>query len=206
MKYLVILDDGHGNDTSGKRTPFFEDGTFMIENDFNKEVVMLIYNNLLNIPDIDVAFTAPEKYDVPLNTRIRRANQFWRDHQNYFGEENSKCILISVHANAYGTGGSFNSGKGVETYCCSSPPEERVLAETIHKHLKGGTTQFDRGVKQICFAILKGNMTSCLVECAFMTNYNEARLLLKDSFRKECAIEITAGIIEYFNLAETQIV
>lgn len=45
MKYLVILDDGHGNDTKGKRTPFFEDGTFMIENDFNKEGIMLIFDN-----------------------------------------------------------------------------------------------------------------------------------------------------------------
>lgn len=200
MKYLVILDDGHGNNTSGKRTPFFEDGTFMIENDFNKEVVMLIYDKLKNIPTIDVAFTAPEKYDVPLDLRIRRANQTWKDHQNYFGTENSKCILISVHANAYGTGGSFNTAKGVETYCCSSPPAERALAETIHKHLKGGTTQIDRGVKETCFAILRGNMTSCLVECAFMTNENEARLLLEKSFRNECSDEIAAGILEYFNL------
>lgn len=202
MKYLVILDDGHGDDTKGKRTPFFEDGTYMKENEFNKEVVMLIYDRLDNIPEIDVAFTAPEKYDVPLNTRIRRANLAWRDHQSYFGEENSKCILISIHANAYGTGESFNSGKGVETYCCSSPPAERVLAETVHKHLKGGTTQIDRGVKEICFAILKGNMTSCLVECAFMTNENEARLLLEESFRNECADEITAGILEYFKIAK----
>jgi N-acetylmuramoyl-L-alanine amidase len=200
MKYLVILDDGHGNDTKGKRTPFFEDGTFMIENDFNKEVVMLIFDNLKNMPDIDVTFTAPEKYDVPLSTRIRRANQSWKDHKNYFGEENSRCILISVHANAYGTGNSFNTGKGVETYCCSIPPEERILAETIHKHLKGGTTQIDRGVKETCFAILKGNMTSCLVECAFMTNEVEAKLLLEEGFRKESADEITAGILEYFNL------
>lgn len=200
MKYLVILDDGHGNDTSGKRTPFLEDGTFMKENEFNKEVVMLIFNKLKNLPDIDVAFTAPENYDVPLDTRIRRANQFWKDHQNYFGEENSKCVLISVHANAYGSGGIFNSGKGVETYCCSNPPEERIFAETIHKHLKGGTTQIDRGVKETCFAILKVNMTSCLVECAFMTNETEAKLLLQESFRNECAEEITAGILEYFNL------
>lgn len=203
MKYLVILDDGHGNDTKGKRTPFFADGNFMKENDFNKEVVMLIYHKLKDVADIDVAFTAPEKYDVPLNTRILRANQSWRDHQSYFGEHNSKCILISVHANAYGTGESFNSGKGVETYCCSSPPEERVLAETIHKHLKGGTTQIDRGVKETCFAILKGNMTSCLVECAFMTNETEAKLLLQESFRNECAEEITAGILEYFKLSKT---
>ena len=173
MNYLVILDDGHGEFplTPGKRTPIFSpDGTFMHENDFNSEVVALIYKKLKRIPSVDVSFTAEENYDVPLNTRIIRANRAWQDHQNYFGKENSKCILISVHANAYGDGKTFNSAKGVSTFCCSSPPAERKLAETIHKHLKGGTTQIDRGVQEICFDILKrGNMTSCLVECAFMT-------------------------------------
>lgn len=202
MRYLVILDDGHGNNTKGKRTPFFENNEIMIENDFNKEVVKLIFERLEKIENVDVAFTSPEKYDVPLSVRIRRANVAWKDHQNYFGITSSKCILISVHANAYGTGESFNSAKGVETYCCSSPPEEKILANTVHKHLRRGTTQVDRGVKETCFAILKGNMTSTLVECAFMTNMDEARLLMEEKFRNECADEITAGILEYFGIID----
>jgi len=204
MNYLVILDDGHGDKTLGKRTPIFPDGTFMHENDFNDAVVALIYKKLKRIPNVDVAFTAEENYDVPLNTRIARANRAWQDHQNYFGKENSKCILISVHANAYGDGKTFNNAKGVSTFCCSSPPAERKLAETIHKHLKGGTTQVDRGVQEICFDILKGNMTSCLVECAFMTNLDEANLLKQEDFRQECADEITEGILKYFGINQEE--
>ena len=206
MKYLILYDDGHGEFplTPGKRTPIFPDGTFMHENDFNSEVVALMYKKLKRIPNVDVAFTAEENYDVPLNVRIARANQAWKDHQNYFGKENSKCILISVHANAYGDGKTFNNAKGVSTFCCSSPAEERRLAETIHKHLKGGTTQIDRGVQEECFAILKGNMTSCLVECAFMTNLEEANLLKQEEFRQECADEIVAGILEYFGINQEE--
>jgi len=202
MNYLVILDDGHGIDTSGKRTPIFNDGTYMIENDFNSEVVQLIYNKLKPKADIDVTFTAEENYDVPLNKRVERANQAWLDHQAHFGKENSKCILISVHANAYGSGTTFNTISGVETYCCTTPSEEEVLASAIHKNMIKGTTQVNRGVQKMNFAILKGNMTSCLVECAFMTNINEAMLLKQESFRQECAEEITAGIIEYFGINE----
>jgi N-acetylmuramoyl-L-alanine amidase len=206
MNYLLILDDGHGKETAGKRTPIFSDGTFMKENEFNREVVNMIYDNLQGIENLDIAFTAEENYDVPLSIRVERANRAWQEHQDYFGKENSKCILISVHANAYGDGTSFNTAKGVSTFCCSTPPAERELAETIHNHLKGGTTQIDRGVQEICFAILKGNMTSCLVECAFMTNLNEANLLQTEEFRKECADEISAGVIEYFGLDEKETV
>ncbi len=202
MNYLIILDDGHGIApiTPGKRTPIFPDGSVLYENDFNSEVVALMYKKLKRIPNFDVAFTAEENYDVPLNTRIARANRAWKDHQDFFGKTNSKCILISVHANAYGDGKTFNNAKGVSTFCCSSPPAERKLAETIHKHLKGGTTQVDRGVQEICFDILRGNMTSCLVECAFMTNLEEANLLKTEEFRQECADEIVAGILEYFGI------
>jgi N-acetylmuramoyl-L-alanine amidase len=206
MNYLIILDDGHGIApiTPGKRTPIFPDGSVLYENDFNSEVVALMYKKLKRIPNVDVAFTAEENYDVPLNTRIARANRAWQEHQNYFGKENSKCILISVHANAYGDGKTFNNAKGASTFCCSSPPEERKLAETIHKHLKGGTTQVDRGVQEICFDILRGNMTSCLVECAFMTNLEEANLLKTEEFRQECADEIVAGILEYFGISRAE--
>jgi len=206
MNYLIILDDGHGIApiTPGKRTPIFPDGSVLYENDFNSEVVALMYKKLKRIPNVDVAFTAEENYDVPLPVRVKRANQAWQDHQNYFGKENSKCILISVHANAYGDGKTFNNAKGVSTFCCSSPPAERRLAETIHKHLKGGTTQIDRGVQEMCFDILRGNMTSCLVECAFMTNLEEANLLKTEEFRQECADEIVAGILEYFGISQEE--
>ena len=43
-------------------------------------------------------------------------------------------------------------------------------------------------------------MTSCLVECAFMTNIDEANLLKQEDFRQECADEITEGILEYFGI------
>ena len=34
----ISIDDGHGDETAGKRTPKFADGTIMKENEFNKIV------------------------------------------------------------------------------------------------------------------------------------------------------------------------
>ena len=35
----IVLDAGHGPYTAGKRTPTFDDGTFMHEHEFNDSVV-----------------------------------------------------------------------------------------------------------------------------------------------------------------------
>ena len=35
----IAIDDGHGMETAGKRTPAFSDGSVMRENEFNRAVV-----------------------------------------------------------------------------------------------------------------------------------------------------------------------
>ena len=53
-----------------------------------------------------------------------------------------------------------------------------------------------------CFAILKGNMTSCLVECAFMTNLDVKLISFKNKkiSDKNVPTEIVQGILEYFGI------
>lgn len=43
-------------------------------------------------------------------------------------------------------------------------------------------------------------MPSILVECGFMTNEEEAKLLKSDSYRKKCALAITIAIVELYKL------
>jgi hypothetical protein len=40
-------------------------------------------------------------------------------------------------------------------------------------------------------------MPAVLVECGFMDNINDARLLLSDAYRQECADELAMGICEF---------
>ena len=47
-------------------------------------------------------------------------------------------------------------------------------------------------------------MTSCLVECAFMTNLDEANLLKTRRFRQECATKLLQGILEYFGINQEE--
>ena len=184
MSKLIALDDGHGMETAGKRTPKLSDGTFMHENEFNSAVVTYCAK-VLEACGMDVLFTAPTDVDVPLSTRVQLANVKGAD------------IFVSVHANA--NTGKWNNANGVETYYYASSKEGKKLANAVHSQLIKGTKQTDRGIKTQTYYVLKNTkMPAILVEAGFMDNKTEAELLKSDTFRRECANEIAHGICDYY--------
>lgn len=185
---LIILDDGHGIDTLGKRTP---DG--YQENNFNRAVVEHLRQLLMSKDEYDVFLTATEKHDVPLLTRVQRANEAYRTFRSKYLD--GACILISVHYNAYK--GEWGTHGGISTFY--NTQLDKSLAEIIHDNLMQGTELRDRGISQALFTILTADMASCLVECGFMDNKEEAKLMQDENYIKECAVEIMMGIHEYFN-------
>ncbi|HBB28155.1 MAG TPA: hypothetical protein DC000_02710 [Clostridiales bacterium] len=202
MKNLVILDAGHGLDTVGKRTPLFENNTYMRENEFNRVVVRKIYNILEKYEDVDVFISATEKIDISLNERVQRINTTYTNYKKLYPD--AKCILISVHANALN--GIWGTQNGTSTHYYPTNKVDKAFAEVINKHLTKKTSLKNRGNIGSDFQILREPLMSCcLCECAFMDNVNEAKLLLSDDFRNNCAEGITNGILEYLSLNKTSI-
>lgn len=194
MTKLIALDDGHGMKTSGKRSPIFpsgsglksETGNFMHENEFNRAVVKYLKEELEN-NGFKTLLVAPTDEDTSLRERTNLANSKKAD------------IYISVHANA--VTGKWGTPKGVETFHHPKSSNGKKLANLVHKYLVRGTKQADRGVKTGDLHVLREtHMPAILVECGFMDNLEEAKLLLSDSFRRECAKEIAQGVCEYFGV------
>jgi len=187
MSKLICIDDGHGMATAGKRTPFFPNTKmFMHENEFNSAVADLLKTNLERC-GFNTLMVAPGDSDVPLKTRTDTANKAKAD------------FYISIHANALN--GIWGNQQGVSTFHYPGSILSKKAATVIHKHLKQGTQQKDRGIIAKNFHVLREtHMPAVLVECAFMDNLREANLLLSDAFRQECADEICKGICEYFGV------
>ena len=192
-KIKVALDDGHGTETPGKRTPLFNDGSFMKENEFN-EAVVKITGEILKKYDIDVIYVASEKTDVSLKKRVDRAN------------EKNADIYVSVHANAFGD--SWNDANGFETYIYSFDNSNNVkLAECIHNKCIAATGLKNRGIKAMKdFYVLKyTKMPAVLLECGFMTNKKEAELLRSYEYRKKVGNAIAEGILQYFAIDKEEV-
>jgi N-acetylmuramoyl-L-alanine amidase len=180
----IVLCAGHGPETAGKRTP---DG--MREYQFNSAVAYYVRESLLDYEDVAVKFVHSGNRDVPLDERTDRANSWGAD------------AYVSIHANAYGSGG-WNSANGIETYVHTSKPKEALsLAQKVQSNLIKETGLSDRGVKATNFQVLRETaMTAILVECGFMTNREEAALLKTNAYRKNCAKAIVEGLVEQYGL------
>jgi N-acetylmuramoyl-L-alanine amidase len=186
----IVLDAGHGYDTPGKRSP---DG--MKEYEFNRMVANYAKKLLSQYKNVEVYFTHSDVKDIPLQTRTKQANALKAN------------LLISIHANASGSGG-WNSAEGIETFIHTRKPAEAVkLANSVHKNLILATRLKDRGVKTANFHVLRETtMPSILIECGFMTNKEEIKLLRSDSYRQKCAEAIVKGIAEAYGLEKVNAV
>ena len=144
------MDDGHGANTPGKRTPVIPElGRSIKENEFNKAVVFYLDKELKRC-GFNTLWVASGDDDVPLSTRTNRANAAKAD------------AYISCHYNAGG-------GSGVETYHYPGSTQGKKLAQCIHEFVVQGTEQKDRGVKSANFHVLRETrMPAALIEYGFM--------------------------------------
>ena len=185
---LVALDDGHGTETAGKRSPAFSDGGVLKENEFNSKTADYL-KEALERCGFDVLMVAPEETDTALATRVQRANAAKAD------------IYISIHANAYGT--NWNTANGVETWIyggIKNQSQTYRFAECIHEALVSGSGRKDRGIKRSSelYVLKATTMHAVLVECGFMTNREECELLKLDSYRRKCAESICKGVCAFY--------
>lgn len=84
--------------------------------------------------------------------------------------------------------------------------ESNKFAEHIQDHAKKQLSVPSRGVKQAGFYVLRGAyMPAVLVECAFVSNLGEEKLLKQKSFRKKLAYCIYCGIKDYIENYERRL-
>ena len=116
----ILIDNGHGHNTPGKRSP---DGKFR-EYAYNREIAKRIVADLID-RGYDAELLVPEEEDISLNERVRRTNE----HCQILGKSN--VILVSVHVNAAGNGSKWTNATGWSVYTCKGQTVSDKLAECL---------------------------------------------------------------------------
>jgi len=109
-------------------------------------------------------------------------------------------IFVSIHSNfAVSSAGSPNlQAGGTETYYYAGSTKGSLLAACVQEEVVKQIDGIDRGTKTAGFYVLAGTkMPACLLECVFLSNTDEERLLQDPAFRQRIANGIFNGIVKY---------
>ncbi len=192
----VLIDNGHGAETPGKRSP---DGRLR-EYRWARETASLVALALKG-HGVDARLLVPEEADVPLRERVRRANAACRER----GAGN--VLLVSVHVNASGNGRGWRQASGWQA-CVSqnaSAGSKRLAACLAAAASARGVRVRERAPGEpwwpLDLAICRD--TPCpavLTENLFMDNRADADFLLSERGRLALAEVHADGIADFIGL------
>lgn len=196
MKILILIDNGHGNNTPGKCSP---DKRFK-EYAFNREIAAKVVYRLRKL-GYNAELLVTEEYDVSLEERVRRVNAWCKK----LGKSN--VILVSVHCNA-AKNGKWANGRGWSCYTTNGQTESDKLADCMYgaaeRNFVGRKirTDYQDGDKdwEYPFYICRHSLcAAALVENFFMDNKEDLEYLESEEGKEaiiRCHVEGIASYVD----------
>ena len=136
-KMIIAIDNGHGVNTAGKRTPPLPDtGRIIREWEFNYATAKKL-GELLKYNGFNVLYVSDTDQDTPLRTRTNLSNQAKAD------------LFISIHYNALN--GVWGTHGGIETFYYPYSKKGEEVAKLVQEELIKHTGLRNRGVKNYNF-------------------------------------------------------
>lgn len=192
--YIIILDNGHGENTPGKQSP---DGKLR-EYSYAREIVKRVEKTLTEL-GYKVHILVPEETDIPLNTRVKRANEIYKNN-------NKKALLVSVHCNAAGSNGTWLSARGWSVFVAQNASNNsKRLADCLkegadEEGLKIRLQYPNKSYWVQSLAICRD--TDCpavLTENLFQDNKEDVAFLLSEEGKQKITNLHVNGIVKYLS-------
>lgn len=188
----ILIDNGHGSNTSGKRSP---DGKLR-EYAWAREIAKRL-ENALKAKGFDAERIVTEETDISINERVRRANTIC----NKVGTSN--VLLVSIHINAAGNSGWKNARGWSVWVAPNASSNSKRLAKCLYEEADKAGFRGNRCVPATKYWI--GNYgivrdTKCpavLTENLFQDNKEDVGVLMSED-GKQAMVDIhVKGIMSY---------
>lgn len=187
----VVIDAGHGGFDSGK---VGIDGT--LEKDINLKLAKKL-EKLLTAADIHVVMTRTDDAGLYEASSPNKKRQDMERRTALMNEASPDCI-VSIHQNSY----PEESVDGAQVFYHSGSDTGKNLAALIQKELIDGVDPSNHRVEKAndTYYLLKNTSAPIvIVECGFLSNWDECKKLVDDSYQQKLAWAIHMGILQYLN-------
>lgn len=172
---IILLDNGHGLETPGKRSP---DGHFR-EYAYNRYLAFRIREQLTAL-GLDARLLVPEREDISLQERCRHVNKICKQ----VGKD--QVILISIHVNAAGNGQQWMDVRGWNCFTTVGQTKVDALATYLYEaakmHLPGHQirkdyTDGDPDIEKNFYILRHTSYPAVLTENLFIDNRDDVAFL-----------------------------
>lgn len=184
----IVIDAGHGGSDPGK---------IGINKVLEKEINLKIAEKLktfLEMEDIQVVMTRETDAGLESAEASNKKADDMRKRCQLIDNANP-CFTVSIHQNSY----HEEAIKGAQVFYYEQSEEGKQIAECIQKHL---IDQVDNNNKRVAkangsyYLLRKTKQPTVIVECGFLSNYEEAEKLNDDYYQEKLAWAIHMAIME----------
>ena len=189
----IVIDAGHGKPDEGAES---SRGTTEAETNLK---IALKLQNLLEQSGSTVLLTRSDENAIyDLDSKTLRQKKISDIHNRVkIGNESSADIFVSIHLNKI----PQQQYDGWQTFYNGKNAEGQRLAVSIQNNLNDAIQrENNRVAKSIenIYIVKHVEITTTIVECGFLSNPEEEKLLLDDEYQNKLAWGIYNGIIDYF--------
>jgi N-acetylmuramoyl-L-alanine amidase len=193
---IVLIDPGHGG---------IDPGMVGNNNELEKDINLQIALKLKTILEAQNYFV--------IMTREEDVGLYSEDATNKKREDLAKRVAIadaiqpdvflSIHQNSYSDEGC----RGAQVFYYNASEESKRLAEYIQKAFILYVDQDNyREIKanETYYLLKESSYPTVIIECGFLSNYEEASLLLTEEYQEKIALAIYKGTSDFIELNATQ--
>lgn len=192
-EFCIIIDAGHGGEDGGTSSA---DGT--LEKDINLSIAQYL-DCMLRSAGYKTLMTrrSDEQLGDTTLTTIRQRKISDIKERLRITEINSNSIFVSIHQNHY----SSPLYSGTQVFYSPNSEYSKILADSIQNSaVKQLQPNNNRSVKQVgtnIYLLYNCKLPAVMVECGFMSNFEEAEKLKQTNYQKQIAYSIMCGIQNY---------
>lgn len=188
---VVFIDAGHGGRDNGAL------GITDIEEDnINLKIALKLRRLIEQAGGVALMIREDDTGLYTEGKRTGRKQEDLRNRMKLFSESEAD-ITLSIHMNSF----PENQYYGAQTFYKDGDAKSKKLAQYLQTEL---LSVLDRGnnrtikPKSDIYLFKGNNIPGALVECGFLSNAEEERLLTQDHYQERVAWSIFSGIVKYF--------
>ena len=187
--YLIVIDPGHGG---------VDPGMLGVNNTVEKEINLAVSYMLkeeLEAKGMKVVLTRTTDAGLYEESDSNKKIADMKKRCSIISE-NKADIVVSIHQNSF----SDSAVCGAQVFYYKHSEKGKQLAQCIQDSMKNNLDETNnRRVKanDSYYMLIHTPCPTVIVECGFITNYDEAELLVSEEYQKKVSKAIAEGVMEY---------